>query len=657
MPASPTNVDSGVMSSMTQQRSYAAFFEDFDEDTNDVIPESKTVANVAAKRSSPKSDIRPLVTSTDGASDSGYSSRTAATLGSAELLPNGKKSPILVRLDTAIVNRDLERVRGRVFNDRDKKQAKGKVGEKERERVEERVEEREKEREKEMAKESAKEREKQEDSRESSSSPSTAATMHPSQHRSSSRPAPKRPSSKARKRGMSYGHYAPDTCPGCDLIGYSTVNMGHPPNHHTMDYPHYMHGYDVPAFPHPYHYPPIVTQEAVSSRRNGSNSFHQNRPISFHSGAMGDMSMYMQMPPPQSYEHGPPISASAYTHYMQPYIPGGSVIPVQHSSQMPYDSGPHPIFERPRASSTSRSPEKPPSARRGSMYGTPVVEYPASPSHKSDTLQRRPSAREARARRQSQSFDTAEDFYRTPQPPVPKNKPPPQVIIPPRPPPSLPPDVRRHSASKALRALPSHTTRPVRKNARETPFPPRPQPTQHPKEKNPRLPRLPYNDNSRVSARHASPSKTSRRRCSSVYGLEQQSQAKDILDQRQREAEEYQSSRSSRAMPVSLATLVKSRRSNLADSDSGSLRTPTDRSRGSDAKTKSGLGVSTTTSASASRQEDDGITVMFGGLTIGLSKDSMDGRINVRSGEEGVFELNIEGRSRPKRYLVLNRKC
>ncbi|EER39437.1 conserved hypothetical protein [Histoplasma capsulatum H143] len=535
------------MAARTSQQSYAAFFEDFDEDANVTIPETRTVANVAAKRS--KADPQQSGTSTDGASDSGYSSRTAATVGSADSLPTGKRSPPFVQLDTVIANRDIERVRGRP-DDREREKSKSK----------------------------GKDRQSRETN--SSTSNGTTSTIHvPNMRRSSSRPAPKRSSSKARKWESTHGRHAPDTCPDCDQYGYHNVPMGaHPlPDPHPVDYGSYMHpqshGYDIPPSPHPqsYHYPPIATQEIVSSRRDRSNSYHQT-------------------------------------------------------------------------ASTSRSPEKP-TGRRGSMYGTPVVEYPSSPApHRSDGLQRQPSSREVRVRRESVSqpstYDPDEDFYRMPPPPLPKSKPPSQVIIPPR-----RPSARKASTSTStptmsrrpegidmddLRAaLPP--TRVGRKKSREAVL----------SERRPSAPgkagirTTSYHDPGRAARISI---ENSRRRRSSVYGVEQ---TKD-LDQKQREAEEYQSTRTSRATPLTLDSLVKCRRSHRADSDSGSLRTRTDSSRGSDAKTKSAI----------SRPEDDEITVMIGGLRIGVSKDHIDRQvINLRSGEEGSLELNIEGR-RSKRYFL-----
>ncbi|MCJ1473010.1 hypothetical protein MMC13_001659 [Lambiella insularis] len=64
--------------------SHAAYFEDYSEDTNTAVPGTRQTANVAAKRSRPELRIKPVssVKGRDEASDSGYSSQTAATVAS-----------------------------------------------------------------------------------------------------------------------------------------------------------------------------------------------------------------------------------------------------------------------------------------------------------------------------------------------------------------------------------------------------------------------------------------------------------------------------------------------------------------------------------------------------------------------------------------------
>ncbi|KAJ5224018.1 hypothetical protein N7468_008560 [Penicillium chermesinum] len=85
-----------------------AFVEDWDDTTHEPIPESQREANIGAKVASNRLDPRfhePI----DGASDSGYSSRTAATFNSTQSGPSGGKSPPgpLKQLDGP--NRDIVR--------------------------------------------------------------------------------------------------------------------------------------------------------------------------------------------------------------------------------------------------------------------------------------------------------------------------------------------------------------------------------------------------------------------------------------------------------------------------------------------------------------------------------------------------------------------
>ncbi|MCJ1297650.1 hypothetical protein MMC08_000438 [Hypocenomyce scalaris] len=67
--------------SPTRRQPRAAFCEDYNEDDKTTVPDTRRTANTAAKRSS-KPDFKPEKVGKDGASDSGYSSQTAATVDS-----------------------------------------------------------------------------------------------------------------------------------------------------------------------------------------------------------------------------------------------------------------------------------------------------------------------------------------------------------------------------------------------------------------------------------------------------------------------------------------------------------------------------------------------------------------------------------------------
>ena len=82
----------------------AAYIEDYNEDAKTTLPETRQTANIAAKRSKP--DIikeNNVVAIQDEFSDSGYSSRTGATLGSGDSSLDSKTgaAPVRVNADAA----------------------------------------------------------------------------------------------------------------------------------------------------------------------------------------------------------------------------------------------------------------------------------------------------------------------------------------------------------------------------------------------------------------------------------------------------------------------------------------------------------------------------------------------------------------------------
>ena len=133
---------------------------------------------------------------------------------------------------------------------------------------------------------------------------------------------------------------------------------------------------------------------------------------------------------------------------------------------------------------------------------------------------------------------------------------------------------------------------------------------------------------------------SSRRRRPQVYYNYDHSDMED----KQREAEEYQAVRSGRPMPLTTDALVNAKVSQGLESDSGSQKTRS--SHGSDSRTQSG-------SAGGYRLDDENNIVMtMNGVTMSIPQDSVGGQtISVRAGETGALELNFEGGRRPKKYL------
>ncbi|KAI4232026.1 MAG: hypothetical protein LQ349_005252 [Xanthoria aureola] len=82
---------------------HAAYIEDYNEDAHTTLPETRQTANVAAKRSKPDiSRIKVIAMARDEASDSGYSSHTAATLTSGDSSLVSKAGSATLTLDTSV---------------------------------------------------------------------------------------------------------------------------------------------------------------------------------------------------------------------------------------------------------------------------------------------------------------------------------------------------------------------------------------------------------------------------------------------------------------------------------------------------------------------------------------------------------------------------
>lgn len=563
---------------------HAAFCEDYDEDAHIARPETRQVANVATKRSKPdlRSALEPLV---DGASDSGYSSRTAATVNSTQSGPSGRKSPPL-KVDTALKRSDL----GRVHSTR-KDRAKDRTGR-----------------------------------------PVRDEKMQVGTFPSSSHHAPRRSSPSKRRRDSTQVRHYPGTCFECDQGLYHPSTPIEPPP--SLDYPYYIsqptyvHDYRPPPPPPNPRQPPSVIQDVHVSHGNRprarskrSGSYHSNnRPASFHEMMPGMGGMMYNPPPMVPYEHGPPLSSSAFPNpFPSPH----------YSQQPPFYPGPDffPPSEPPRERSSSKSSEK--SRRRSSLYGPPMPDFDPSMMFDGGEPMERRSSRETRPRMPSHySYDRDEDYYRMPPPPL-KHKPAPQII-------QKRPDPPRKSAtttainterrpSKAFdmsemeAAVPGYR---YRQSSRETIIPER-------------------SRSMRDGRRNHVYYESSRRPRNNVEGGRQQrSSAYNYpggeIDEKQREAEEYQAAKSGKSAPVPLtADALSKAKGQRTGSESGSR---SNSSRGSDARSKA--------------EDDKNITMTMNGVTMSFTQESVGGkRINVRTGDTGAVELNIAGK-RPKKYIT-----
>ncbi|KAB8077239.1 hypothetical protein BDV29DRAFT_188857 [Aspergillus leporis] len=588
---------------------HAAFCEEYDEDAHVIIPETRQVANLAAKRSKPNLRLAGE-TLVDIASDSGYSSRTAATVNSTQSGPSGRKDPAPLKIDTTPKRTDLERVRSH-----------------------------------------RKERPKERPARHSREEKMQVGTYPAASHQ---QPSMHRSPSRSQRRESAQMRHFPGTCWECDQGLYHGSTPVEP---RAIDYPYYpgmpqpstasVHDYPPPSPQGPRFAPSAVQDVHVShsSRpRNGrSYTYHtNNRPVSFH-GMIPGMGGVMYPPSHVGrFEHGPPPSSSAYAN-TPAYAPSHYPPPSPYYARSDY----LPPDRQERSVSRTRDQGR---GRRGSNYGAPVVDYDPPSGYEDDESLDLGPPRAPRPRLPSHSsHDRDEDYYRMPPPPV-KHKPAPHII-------QKRPELSRKAVTAPSVTSERHSSRSMemsdlrdalpeygyRRSSRETVVPARTRSIR---------------DNRRSTSYHdsARPSRVavenSRRRRTTVYDYgdgdddeDEEDDDGDEIVEKQRSAEEYQASRSGKPpMPTPLTedALYKSKASR-AESDSGSQKSRSNSSRGSDARTQNG---------SSKPEEDNNIVMTMNGVTMSFTQESVGGKkISVRTGDTGAVELNIEGK-RPKKYLT-----
>ncbi|KAI9376092.1 hypothetical protein BJX61DRAFT_531171 [Aspergillus egyptiacus] len=588
------------MSRVTPQ---AAFVEEYDEDAHVALEDTRQVAYVTPRRS--KSELRkssrePFV---EARSDSGYSSRTNATANSTQSAPSGRRSPAPLKVDTSLRRNDLERVRSRT-KDRP---------------------------------------------RDRSSRPPREDKMHAA-YSAAYPPSHGRPHRLERPYTREY----PSNYWEAEQGVYRTSTPVEPRQREYQYHSSQSSVYDYPpSSPPTPQYRPAPVVQVNSSRPSGrsarSNSLHTaNRPVSFH-GVIPGMDGVM-------YSHGPPPSSSAYAN--------APAYPPTQPSRYPPSS----YYGYPDATSTPEPSERSfsqtreqPRIRRASIFERPAIDYESSEEEDSEVEDESvlddeeptpPPARHVRARRPSRSYhDRGEDDYYQSMPPPPlKHKPQPRIIQQKRP--EMP---RKSVTTGSVVSEPHHSSRSLdltdlqhvlpeygyRRSARENVVP----------ERNKSL-----RERRRRSGARVAVERSTRRRRPSVYSgrTESDYSEEDELEEKQRDAELYQASQSSKAgiAPVALTkdNLMTKAVSQRAPSDSGSQKTRSASSRGSDARTQSASGALTTTRPP---EEDNNIVMMMNGVTMSFTQESVGGKlISVRTGQTGAVELEIGGEKRPKKYLT-----
>ncbi|KAJ5635783.1 uncharacterized protein N7484_009096 [Penicillium longicatenatum] len=577
-----------------------ATVEEWDERLHDIVPDSQQVANTGAKVSS-RLDHRfpePLI---DGASDSGYSSRTAATVNSTQSGPSGGKSPPTVLKQVAPKHTDITRKSSR------------------RERKD-------------------KERARPDETMQMGAYPGPGY-IQPRASRSPSKP----------RRRDSYLRQADVYYEG----NHTQYHPSTPVEPRAMEFPPQQPYYGRPPMPdyipqQPIGYPMEEYHTSRSGRPHSAYGlYHQDRAVGWPAAAPSRGYGQPPPPPPQQYhhyEHGPPPVSSAWHQGSYSSSPYGAQHNFPPSEYYPQDH----MYQR------ERSESREPSRRRNSMYGIP----PPPPTEPEVFLDFEDDAEQYYARQprdkprgrgtikpSSDYFD--EDTAKMPPPalPAPRSRHAPQVHQAKR------PEARKvHSAAAAVpsqrrsskpmdlsdmrEALPE-LDYPTRRVSREVAMPER---SQSQSLRGSRRSNS-YHENSR-GARIAVEN-SGRRRPESFYYVDERPESPAAMEDRVGEAERYQAvtaGRSTAQVPLSQETLM-SKVGNGLGSDNGSQKSRSNSSRGSATKTE---------------KEAQNMTLNMNGMTIAFAEESLAGKsISIRTGDAGAMQFNItDGTTRrPKAYV------
>ncbi|KAJ5160867.1 uncharacterized protein N7482_007871 [Penicillium canariense] len=579
----------------------AAFVEDFDEDAHDIVPDSRqsanTTANTAVKLSS-RLDLRfpaePLI---DGASDSGYSSRTAATVNSTQSGPSGGKSPpVPLKLDMPKQRTGLAR------------KSSGRKERKDKERV-------------------------RPEHAEKMPMGAYPGSAHHHAH-------VQRSPSKSRRRDSAHiRHYPPEAYyEGSAYYHQPSTPVERPP----MDYPPYH--FTRPPMPD---YPRRRHRHLVILMLLRNTTVHLAGPAARARTAR------------HYYEHGPPSAAVAYApqqYASSPYggsFHGGSEYgppsdyPRERSRSRTREPSQQPQTRARRSSSIYGPPPMEQTVfpdwvdEAESLDHWPSQEVPREVPR--EYRREREAPREyhrevhheaTRGRAPKPPRD--EDYYRMPPPPPPapqKHKA--QVHQIKRPEPrkaqttQAVPRQRRQSRtamdmSDMAAALPDYG----RRVSREARMPERSHSLRDSKRSNS------YHDSARGAQIAVENSR--RRRTQQYYYDDGGSTDTGGLEDREREVEHYQAQQSGRmsTLPASAEALL-TKSATVAGSDNGSAKSRSNSSRGS------GSG------------ESKNMNLTVNGLTIGFTEESVAGKnISIRAGDTGRVQLSIAGERRPKQYLT-----
>ncbi len=344
----------------------AACVEDFNEDSETAVPETKKTANITAKRSKP--DVTRLHVLRDEFSDSGHSSQTLATLGSTNTSLESKSGPLTIRPESHAV---AAKTRPTKIDEepRSKSQSPEKL----------------------PLQRTASKRRKEEIPRREQCSCSKCVTKE--------------------RRATPYN---PSKSTGKARAEISQQTRA-PPVHVVKETP-------VP------YYPPPRTR-AHSYHRERPLSFHAGAAPE-HLYIQTQQPLYNEPQPTLSYTPTAPIIPTSYPSHASPYIPPPQPLHQPQPQQFytpppsPYEYQPRP---RPRQwTSDYQVPSRPQSM----LYPTPpIIEYVAEPTYTPVSTSAQPPSRQSSYRERSRALPEQrstrdEDYYKMPPPapPPPRHK-------------------------------------------------------------------------------------------------------------------------------------------------------------------------------------------------------------------------------------------
>ncbi|KAL2046630.1 hypothetical protein ABVK25_011669 [Lepraria finkii] len=573
----------------------AAYLEDYSEEAQTTLPGTRQTANVTAKRSKPECTVAKVVR--DEFSDSGYSSHTAATLGSTDSSLESKSGSNPLKVDPgAVAIRRRPTIEGRKPQSRRQSPEKPLL-----QRIQSRS------RKEEVAQ-----------SKRCSCSECVA---------------------KARRRstinGQTSDHYT----------SHAKIQARPPPpvRPHSTKPPPAQVSQDVPILPQP--------------RPRPSQLYHRARPTSFHAGAIPELidtqqPLYVERPSPR-YPAASPFSATSYPPPQASYFPPQQLIP-QHQPQEHFPPPISPYENQTRPRPQRWTSEYPASARPQSMSYTPspIIEYtpPVYPviAPSSRPPSRQPSHRERPTVSPEEYPSRDEDYYKMPPPPPRINTGSRQDVR---------PTIRKaNTTSDAYQALHGHrATReeinaapvthrsPIKQRSSEQERSRRPSPARPTKTIDERVPSTQALEQSMARMTVESNGKNKRR--ASIYGHES-------LHDLESSIEDYQASKGTRSSnnDIPLDAVMRRKKTNTSSSDTSSRHSGKSGKSGKTSREGSDVKSRRPSSDIKSRHNNDGLAMRFNaaqGINLDI-RGGYEGRtISLKqSKDEGEMELNIGSRGR-----------